>query len=223
MRHRRALELPLDESTAAPEPRPARTGASIRRLTPPARRSCRCGQHGSRGAVVGRAPGGIAFLRLHNRISSGLVVCAQRFTPRVSLDPPDGLLLEVKGSLHLFGGVAGLSREMAGECSRLRMPGTLAVAPTPLAALALARAGRRRGGLARCWSSRTRGSSWGSCRRCRSRCCAGRRTRWIALRALGYGPSVRRCGCRGRGSRGASVPRSCRHSTGWWGAPRLQG
>src|ERR1700691_3344514 len=74
-----------------------------------------------------------------------LVVHAQRLTPRVSLDPPDGLLLEVKGSLHLFGGVEGLSREMAGECSRLRMPGTLAMAPTPLAALALARAGRKLG------------------------------------------------------------------------------
>jgi protein ImuB len=68
---------------------------------------------------------------------------AQRLTPRISLDPPDGLLLEVKGSLHLFGGVEGLSREMAGECSRLRMPCTLAVAPTPLAALALARARRK--------------------------------------------------------------------------------
>ncbi|MGA8093112.1 MAG: DNA polymerase Y family protein [Steroidobacteraceae bacterium] len=74
-----------------------------------------------------------------------LVVRAQRLTPRVSLDPPDGLLLEVKGSLHLFGGVEGLSREMAAECSRLRMPCTLAMAPTPVAALALARAGRKRG------------------------------------------------------------------------------
>jgi protein ImuB len=72
-----------------------------------------------------------------------LVVGAQRLTPRVSLEPPDGLLLEVKGSLHLFGGVQGLSREMAGECSRLRMPYTLAVAPTPMAALALARAARK--------------------------------------------------------------------------------
>jgi len=70
---------------------------------------------------------------------------AQRLTPRVSLEPPDGLLLEVKGSLHLFGGVAGLSREMAGECSRLKMPCMLALAPTPLAALALARAGRKLG------------------------------------------------------------------------------
>jgi protein ImuB len=70
---------------------------------------------------------------------------AQRLTPRISLDPPDSLLLEVKGSLHLFGGVAGLSREMTGECSRLRLSCTLAVAPTPLAALALARAGRKLG------------------------------------------------------------------------------
>jgi len=68
---------------------------------------------------------------------------AQRLTPRISLDPPDGLLLEVKGSLHLFGGVEGLSREMAGECSRLGMPCILAIAPTPLAALVLARAGRK--------------------------------------------------------------------------------
>jgi len=70
---------------------------------------------------------------------------AQRLTPRVSLDPPDSLLLEVKGSLHLFGGMEGLSREMAGECSRLRMPCKLAIAPTPLAALVLARAGRKLG------------------------------------------------------------------------------
>jgi protein ImuB len=65
---------------------------------------------------------------------------AQRLTPRVSLDPPDGLLLEIKGSLHLFGGVERLSREMALECARLRMSCRLAVAPTPLAASALARA-----------------------------------------------------------------------------------
>ncbi|MGH8289289.1 MAG: Y-family DNA polymerase [Steroidobacteraceae bacterium] len=74
-----------------------------------------------------------------------LGVRAQRLTPRISLDPPDGLLLEVKGSLHLFGGVEGLSREMAAECSRLGMPCTLAIAPTPLAALVLARAVARSG------------------------------------------------------------------------------
>jgi protein ImuB len=143
MRHRRALELPLEDSTAAPAPRPApapRSGDLLRPLV-------------GRADAASTAPTEL-WLAVHLAASPSsppqqnlerLVVCAQRFTPRVSLDPPDGLLLEVKGSLHLFGGVEGLSREMAGECSRLRMPGTLAVAPTPLAALTLARAGRRRG------------------------------------------------------------------------------
>ncbi len=71
-----------------------------------------------------------------------LALCAQRFTPRVSLAPPDGLLLEVKGSLHLFGGMAGLRLAIAQECRRLELPYVLALAPTPLAALAAARAGR---------------------------------------------------------------------------------
>ena len=50
-----------------------------------------------------------------------LATRAQRFTPRVSLAPPDGLLLEVAGSLHLFAGVAGLRRELVEECLRLRV------------------------------------------------------------------------------------------------------
>ncbi|MGH8304546.1 MAG: hypothetical protein ACRETG_02940, partial [Steroidobacteraceae bacterium] len=71
-----------------------------------------------------------------------LALCAQRFTPRVSLAAPDGLLLEVKGSLHLFAGVAGLRAAIAGECQRLGLPFVLAFAPTPLAALAMARGGK---------------------------------------------------------------------------------
>ena len=71
-----------------------------------------------------------------------LATLAQRFTPRLSLAPPDGLLLEVKGSLHLFGGVEGIRRELTLECARCGLRGTLALAPTPLAALTAARAGR---------------------------------------------------------------------------------
>jgi len=67
---------------------------------------------------------------------------ALHYTPRVSLEPPDGLLLEVQGSLHLFAGVAGLRRALTEECRRLGVASVLAFAPTPLAALALARAGR---------------------------------------------------------------------------------
>ena len=71
-----------------------------------------------------------------------LAVRAQRFTPRVSLVPPDGLLLEVKGSLHLFNGVDGLRHALANEFAGLRVQPVLALAPTPLAALAAARAGK---------------------------------------------------------------------------------
>jgi protein ImuB len=71
-----------------------------------------------------------------------LAQLAQRFSPRVSLEPPDGLLLEVRGSLGLFAGVAGLRAALRGACGELGLQGTLAFAPTPLAALAAARAGR---------------------------------------------------------------------------------
>ncbi len=76
------------------------------------------------------------------RTVQSLAVRAQRFTPRVSLAPPDGLLLEVRSSLHLFGGVEGLHRAMTEECVALSPAATLAFAPTPLAALVGARTGR---------------------------------------------------------------------------------
>lgn len=63
------------------------------------------------------------------------------FTPRVSLEPPDGVLLEVRGSLGLFGGTAALCGAVAARCAALGITARLALAPTPLAALALARAG----------------------------------------------------------------------------------
>jgi protein ImuB len=145
MRHRRALELPFEESATPPAPQRApssRPGGLLRPAT-----------GAGRVDAVRAAPAEL-WLAVHLAASPSqpvrqdlerLGARAQRLTPRVSLDPPDGLLLEVKGSLHLFGGVEGLSREIAGECSRLRMPCTLAVAPTPLAALVLARAGRTLG------------------------------------------------------------------------------
>jgi protein ImuB len=70
-----------------------------------------------------------------------LAARAQRFTPRVSIVPPDGLLLEVKGSLHLFNGVEGLSSSLVNECAALGVRSTLALAPTPLSALVAARCG----------------------------------------------------------------------------------
>ncbi|HWZ62087.1 MAG TPA: DNA polymerase Y family protein [Steroidobacteraceae bacterium] len=71
-----------------------------------------------------------------------LALCAGRYTPRVSLEPPDGVLLEVQGSLHLFSGLTGLRHALLEECRHLGIPAVLAFAPTPLAALVLARAGK---------------------------------------------------------------------------------
>ncbi len=166
MRHRRALELPFPESATEPAPRraPAPRSGDPRSVDPGSGDSRSGDLHRPvAGRVEARAPAPAAapaelWLAVHLASSPSpparqdlerLGVRAQRLTPRVSLDPPDGLLLEVKGSLHLFGGVEALSREMAGECTRLRLLCVLAVAPTPLAALVLARAGLTRAGLAR--------------------------------------------------------------------------
>ncbi|HEV2700719.1 MAG TPA: DNA polymerase Y family protein [Steroidobacteraceae bacterium] len=70
-----------------------------------------------------------------------LAMLAQRFTPRVSLEPPDGLVLEVKGSLALFGGVSRLYRAFRAGCQAAGASPVLTLAPTPLAALAGGRSG----------------------------------------------------------------------------------
>jgi protein ImuB len=70
-----------------------------------------------------------------------LAVLAQRFTPRVSLEPPDGLVLEVQGSLALFGGASALYRAFRAGCHAAGATPVLTLAPTPLAALAGARSG----------------------------------------------------------------------------------
>lgn len=74
--------------------------------------------------------------RLHS-----LAALVQRFTSTVSLAPPAGLLLEVKGSLRLFGGLRLLMRRLRRAVRRLGHQASLAPAHTPAAALALARAG----------------------------------------------------------------------------------
>lgn len=70
-----------------------------------------------------------------------LAARALAFTPRVSLEPPEGLLLEVRGSLELFGGARALGSAFRRDCAALGVHTQLALAPTPLAALAGARAG----------------------------------------------------------------------------------
>ncbi|MDH7797750.1 MULTISPECIES: DNA polymerase Y family protein [unclassified Beijerinckia] len=65
-----------------------------------------------------------------------------RWTPLVALDPPHGLLLDISGCAHLFGGEAELGKDMRRRFSRSGLDLRLAIAGTPDAARALARFGR---------------------------------------------------------------------------------
>ncbi len=67
---------------------------------------------------------------------------AGQFTPLVSLEPPDALLLEVKGSLGLFEGAAMLSERISGALGSRGLSACVTLAPTPRASLWLARSGR---------------------------------------------------------------------------------
>jgi protein ImuB len=72
-----------------------------------------------------------------------LCLHAQRFTPWVSIEPPDALLLEIKGSVKLFGSLAQLHADIDAVWSGLKLPARSSTAPSTLAALWLARAGQR--------------------------------------------------------------------------------
>ena len=69
-----------------------------------------------------------------------LACWAGGFTPRVSLAPPAGLLLEIGGCLRLWGGLERLVAAVAADLEGQGHVATLAVAPAPQAALWLAQA-----------------------------------------------------------------------------------
>ena len=62
-----------------------------------------------------------------------------RYTPMVALDPPNGVILDVAGCAHLFGGEARLVEDVEARMARLGMTLRHAFASTPGAAHALAR------------------------------------------------------------------------------------
>jgi protein ImuB len=71
-----------------------------------------------------------------------LCLCAQQFTSLVSIEMPNALLLEIKGSVKLFGSLAALLAAIDAAWGRLSLRVHAATAPTTLAALWLARAGK---------------------------------------------------------------------------------
>jgi protein ImuB len=72
-----------------------------------------------------------------------LATWLERFTSVVCIADRDVLLLEIAGSLRLYGGLLNLRKQIAAGFERQGFSASLAIAPTPLAATWLARAGRR--------------------------------------------------------------------------------
>jgi protein ImuB len=88
-------------------------------------------------------------LRVHSRNEHAerqalerLAGWAGQFTPLVSEAPPQALLLEIEGSQRLFGGLDRLVQVIRQGMQALGYTAWLAVTPTPLGALWLARGGR---------------------------------------------------------------------------------
>ena len=66
-----------------------------------------------------------------------LALWAQRWGPWSALDPPDGLLVDVTGAAHLFGGEARLLADVAAAFAQRGLTARAALAPTAGAAWAL--------------------------------------------------------------------------------------
>ena len=70
-----------------------------------------------------------------------LALWAQRWGPWAALDPPDGLVVDVTGVAHLFGGERALLADAAARLAARKLTARLAIAPTAGAAWALAHYG----------------------------------------------------------------------------------
>jgi protein ImuB len=82
----------------------------------------------------------------HDRVADAILLVGiaddcERYTPKVEVDPPDAIVLDITGCTHLWGGEAALAGDLVGRLARKGISLRLALADTPDAALALARNG----------------------------------------------------------------------------------
>src|SRR5262249_6142661 len=68
----------------------------------------------------------------------------QRYTPLVTADPYDGILLDIGGCAHLFGGETALATDLARRLTRLGFTSRMAIADTIGTAWAAARYSRNK-------------------------------------------------------------------------------
>lgn len=73
-----------------------------------------------------------------------LAVWCERYTPFAAVDPPDGIMLDISGCAHLFGGEEAMLAGLAGRLKGFHLQGRIASADTPGAAFAIARFGKSR-------------------------------------------------------------------------------
>ena len=79
-------------------------------------------------------------LRKERKLLDRVASWATQFSSLVSLIQPDGLVIEVGGSLRLFSGVEKFQAKFSDELRRLKLGFSFSLAPTPLGAVWLSRA-----------------------------------------------------------------------------------
>ena len=80
-------------------------------------------------------------LRREQASLESLAAWAQEITPKVGIQPPETLLLEVSGSIRFFQSLAAIKHKVDDEVGKRHESWRLCTAPTPLAALWLVRGG----------------------------------------------------------------------------------
>ena len=80
------------------------------------------------------------------RLLEAIADWCDRYTPLVGLMPPDGLVFDITGCAHLFGGEAALCRDLVGRLATQGFAVRIAVADTLGCAHAMARFGDMRAG-----------------------------------------------------------------------------
>ena len=134
----RGMQSPSPIAIVAPPPR-----ATILATTPAAEAAgIHCGQRSASALTL------LPELQLKTRAPdreadalAEIATWAERFSPRISLSPPDAVLLEISSCLRLFGGAARIEQALRHGLAELGFDARSACAPTPLAARWFARAG----------------------------------------------------------------------------------
>ena len=77
-----------------------------------------------------------------DRVLDGVARWCERYTPLVGIHPPDGLIFDITGVAHLFGGEAGLARDLMTRLKAQAFHARIGIADTVGSAWAAARHGK---------------------------------------------------------------------------------